>query len=146
MANYSNDHDLVKIRPGIMGYNIDDWSDKHTEAKREIDRAIEHRWYLAEAYQTGVDTETTPFDSDLLSSSQVKQLSCFKTLQLIYEFLSKDGMEEDGFSRQMKHFEDRYDKELQKLLTYGIEYDWDDSGTVDEDERHKSQYRRQKRA
>ncbi len=146
MANYSTDLDLVDIRPNILQLGISDWTTKHTEAKRQIDRLVESRWYQSEAAEYGVNPESVPYDSDLLSATQVKRLSCFKTLELIYESLMKDTPEEDGFSRQMKHFHERFNDELQTLLSLGIEYDWDDDGTIEESERLKSQRRVQRRS
>jgi len=146
MANYSTDLDLVDIRPNIMNLGVDSWTTKHTEAKRQIDRILEVRWYQAEAAEYGVNPESVPYDSDLLNSTQVKLLSCYKTLELIYEFLMKDTPDPDGFSRQMLHFRERFAQELQTLLSFGVEYDWDDDDEIAEAERLKTQRRTLKRS
>jgi hypothetical protein len=146
MANYSNDLDLVKIRSNIMNHNVDDWTEKHTEAKSDIDRAIEKRWYPDAAADQGVDYTETVFDADLLDPDQLTRLSSYKALELIYQFLMKDTPEEDGYSRQMKHFKEKYDEELQALMSYGITYDWGDDGTFDDDDRLTTQRRRIHRA
>jgi len=145
MANYSTDLNLVEIRPNIMRLGTDSWSAMHTEAKSIIDRILEVRWYQDEAAEYGVNPAEVPYDADLLSTTQVKRLSCYKALELIYEYLMKDTPEPDGFHRQMLHFRERFETELQTLLSYGIDYDWDDDGTIDESERMKTQRRTLKR-
>ena len=119
----------------------EDWDDMHTEAKRQIDRLLEVKWYQDEAAEYGVNPESVPYDSDLLNADQVKLLSCYKALELIYEFLMKDTPEPDGFARQMEHYAKRFDDEFQTLLSLGVEYDWDDDGTIDESERLKPKRR-----
>jgi hypothetical protein len=145
MANYSTDDDLLTIRPKILSYGVSDWTDHHDRAKIIIDRILEQRWYRPEATHRGLTYEDTPFDSDLLDADQLKYLSCYKTLELIYAALMKPGPQPDGFERQMLVFKDEFDKELQSLLTLGITYDWDEDEEYAEDERITTVRRRLKR-
>ena len=145
MANYSTDADLIVIRPQILSYGVTDWTDHHDRAKVIIDRILEQRWYRPEATDRGLLYEDTPYDADLLDADQVKYLSCYKTLELIFAALMKPGPEPDGFERQMLFFRDEFDKELQSILTLGVNYDWDDDGEYAEDERIISIRRRLKR-
>lgn len=145
MANYSTDADLIVIRPKIAQMGISDLSPYHTEAKNRIDRILEQRWYRPEATNRGILYEETPFDSDLLRTAQVKYLSCYKALELIYEALMKDSPEPDGFEKKMLYYKGKFDDELQSLLSTGIDYDWDDDDVFAEDERISTVYRRLRR-
>jgi hypothetical protein len=58
----------------------------------------------------------------------------------------KPGPEPDGYARLMEHFKSRFDDELQSILALGLDYDWDESGTIDEDERIIMKKRRLRRA
>lgn len=146
MANYSTDADLLVIRPNIASLGISDLSAYHTEAKNRIDRILEQRWYRPEATNRGILYEETPFDSDNLRTAQLKYLSCYKALELIYEALAKECPEgPDGFERMEAKYHAKFDDELQSLLTLGIDYDWDDDDTFDEDERIRPVFRRLRR-
>jgi hypothetical protein len=145
MANYSNDQDLVKIRPNILKYKVTDWEDHHVEATREVNQVLEVRWYKEHAAEQGVDWTSTRFNPDLVDADFVRRLTCYKALELIYLFLMKDEPDEDAFEKQMFIFRDLYDAELQTVLVSGLGYDWDASGTVDADERLAPRIRRQMR-
>jgi hypothetical protein len=135
MANYSNDHDLVKIRPDILKYNVTDWEAQHVKAKKIIDRVLEVRWYKNHSAEQGVDWTATPFDSAKVDVNFVKDLACYKALELIYLHLMSDNVEEDAFARTRQLFADMYEKELQDVLASGLGYDWDASGKIEADER-----------
>lgn len=142
MANYTTDSDLTDVRPNILTLKgSNDWTHLHTEAKRQIDQILETRWYLHQADEYGVDYEDTPYDADLVDTTQIRRLAIYKVLQLAYEYLMKDVPNDDVYYRAMKHFGERFDDELQQILTVGVKYDWDSSGTVDEDEKNLPSYR-----
>ena len=71
----------------------------------------------------------------MLDTSQLKDLACYKCLYLVYRYLANDFIEDDGFTSNMKHFANEYNKELHRVVESGINYDWDGSGVVEEDER-----------
>lgn len=145
MANYSNDHDLIKIRGNILTYH-EDYEEKHTEAKDIIDRELEAKWYKQHADDEGIDWTTTPFDPNKVDAAYLRRLSCYKTLELIYLMLAHDAAEPDGFDRQRELFQELYEQELAKVLSLGLGYDWDASGTIEADERLRPRYRRLKRS
>ena len=56
--------------------------------------------------------------------------------------LMKDSPEADGFERHRKLFSKLYTQELKELLAIGINYDWDDSGSIGADEKYEPAARR----
>lgn len=137
MANYCEDSDLIKVRPKILSYNVSSWSDQATKATAVINRSIINRWYKQAAYDHGHNYTETIFDQDLLlnAETQLTDLAVYKTLQLAYEFLMKDNVD-DAFREQAKYFEKKYDKELSDVLATGLDYDWDGSEGISSTERY----------
>lgn len=148
MAAYSEDLDLISIRPDILNLGVEEWSEKHDAAKIIIDRAIDRKWYRSIALDNNVDYRDVPFDSDYLGNSgeQLKTLSCYKTLELIYLNLQKNTPEDDGFERQRKLFKGLYEDEFSDVVDSGLDYDWNRSGDIVLDEQLQTKKRRVRRA
>jgi hypothetical protein len=142
ITSYATDEDLLKIRPDILDLGVSDWDDQHKRAFQKINRDIEVRWYRPTCADLGIDWRVTEFDPDELQSGQLNTLACYKALELVYMFLMKNTENPDGFERQMKLFSSEYEKELQSIISFGLSYDWDDSGAVEDDEEHLYQPRR----
>ena len=148
MGNYSTDTDLLKIRSNILSLGVLNWESKHKDAKEYIDRSLASRWYRTIAADNNVDYRSVPFTGDQLSDggTQVNLLSCYKTLELIYLDLMKDTPESDGFERHSSIFEKKYHKEFEEILSSGIDYDWDDSGSITSEEKDQPKKRRLQKA
>jgi len=131
---YSTDADLLKVRSTIMSLGVDDWSDFHDTAKTKIDEDLEVKWYRQAAASAGYDWRYTPFDVTLLlnSATQLLDLSCYKTLFLIYRYLAQDTtMEQDAYGQQRNYWEAMYDQEFKRVIEKGLDYDWDESAAID---------------
>lgn len=139
---YCTDADLVKYRPNILQLGVESWEEQREEAYKVINRVLETRWFRKVAPEMGFDILLTSFDPDLVKENNLTRLEIFKTLELIYMYLKKDSPEADGFERNEKAFRERYNEELEMVLSIGVEYDWDASGTVEQDERYIYQPRR----
>jgi hypothetical protein len=133
MANYCDNSDLAYERPKILDYGVEDWTDRITEAVSIINRAIEINWYRAASKEYDLDYREYAFDSDLLlnASTQLKRLCVYKSLNIIYRYLSKESPEADAFERYASLYEDMYKNELSDVLAQGLDYDWDGSGAID---------------
>jgi len=119
-----------------------DWSNQRTEAEWEINRALEARWYRDASAERGLDWQNTPFDAALvLTTEQLKRWSCYLTLAKIYELLSKDAAEPDAFERLAEKYEKKATDEGREVLSYGIDYDWDESGTIEATEKEQRVHR-----
>lgn len=129
---YSTDEDLTKIRPKILDYGVVAWDNQRNEAEAVIDRILEHQWYRHEASHLGVNWREYPFDAALMLNAdvQLKTLSCYKTLELVYLYLMKDAPEPDAFERQHGLFKKLFADELRAVLANGVDYDWDESGEL----------------
>lgn len=139
---YSTDDDLVKIRPNILDLGVSDWEEQHLEAFSIINRALISRWYKVIAAEHSIDWWLTEFSPDQVDVSQLLRLSCYKTLELAYTYLMKDGPDADGFERNAANFGKKYGQELKEVLSIGITYDWDDDDEYDTEEKFEPAPRR----
>jgi len=143
---YHSQSDLDDIRPDILSYGVDDFTERMEESEAIINRTLDSRWYRNVAADAGLDWRATPFDPELvLTVSQITRLACYKSLELIYLFLMKEALEPDAFERQMETFKKLYKDELSEVLTAGIDYDFDQSGEIEPDESSIPTVRRLKR-
>jgi hypothetical protein len=136
MATYCTDADLVKYRPNILDLGVESWKEQREEAYALINRIIAARWFRRACPEMGYDPTTETFNPEYVADGTFTRLEAFKTLELAYMILKKDSAEADGFERNEKTFRDRYNEELEILLSIGIDYDWSGSGLVDDDEKY----------
>lgn len=143
---YHTEDDLVEVRPNILSYGVSDFEPQMEESESIINRTLESRWYRAAAAENGLDFRTDVFNPALvLTTSQVKRLATYKSLQLCYLHLMKEAPDPDAFERQMSTFKKLYDEEMQEVLGAGIDYDWDESGVIEAGENLQPTYRRLQR-
>jgi hypothetical protein len=145
MATSYHDHeDLVKVRPDIMNYGVEDFSDQMEESEDIVERVIETQWYRNVALNYDIDWRSTPFDSTLLltATTQLRRVCVYKSLELIYLFLMKESKEPDAFERQCGTFKKLYQEEMSEVLRSGLDYDWDETGSLASDERLQPSVRR----
>ena len=123
---YSIDSDLQKVQKNIMSLDANGFLDHHIEAELIIDRDIENDWFF-EARDNG--GHSGDFDSSLiLPQSQLKRLSTYKAIELIYMFMAQNSVD-DPFVTKSKMFADRYKSELLSVIANGIAYDWSGDGS-----------------
>lgn len=93
-------------------------------------------WYREAANdEVGKDYRQYPFNpSLLLDTSQLTDAATYKTLELVYEKLSKDR-EDDAFRVQEDRYRKRYEEEIKRVIKAGLHYDWDGDGALEEEER-----------
>ena len=128
MTNYSTDGDLVYLRPNILNNGQADFAWAHNQAYEIINRTIEAEWWISVAPLHNINTAETAFDITKLDATQLKTLSVYKALSLIYTSLAKDIPTEDGPYQWHAHFREQYDEELSRLMKTGFNYDWEADG------------------
>ena len=82
-------------------------------------------------------------DEDLFTASQLTRAAVYQTLGYhIYPKLAKFDEQVDIFERKMEYYRKEYDREFEKILKDGIEYDADSSGTVTNTEKQAQYFNR----
>ena len=120
-----------------LGFALD-----HAEAKDDIDKIIEIKWFKPRVRERfGKDIEllegNLDFDADLMlnACTQLRKASSFRALgQYICPKLSKATRNADSWEKRAEEFNKKFEEEIERVLKVGIDYDWDRSGQVDDDE------------
>lgn len=145
MPAFSTDEDLLRIRPSVLDHGIDDLAALHEEAHDLIVELLEAQWYPARAEDEGINPDVTPFDETRLTTTRLRRAACYKVLELLYGQLAKATPEPDGFERLSTKYEKKFDTEFQRIMSIGLDYDWNQGGAVAQDERFRSRLRRLRR-
>ncbi len=77
------------------------------------------------------------FDPELMlnAGTQLRKASSFRALgQYICPKLSKATRNADSWEKRADEFNEKFEEEIERVLKIGIDYDWDRSGQVDDDE------------
>lgn len=141
---FHGDDDLTDIRADIFSFGVTDFETQMLKSEEVVNRTLDARWYRNIADDYGLNWRNTPYDASLLlnGNTQLRDVSCYKSLQLIYLLLMKEAIEPDAFERQMSIFKKLYADEINEVLTAGVDYDWDQSGTIEAGENKQPQIRR----
>ncbi len=114
----------------------------HDEAKDDIDKIIEVKWFrprVREKYGRGIEFLSGDLDFDpslmLNAQAQLRKASVYRVLaNYVFPKLSKSTRNADAWEKRAEEYGKKFDEEMERVLSTGIDYDWDASGDVDEDE------------
>ena len=127
----SNDDDLLKYQPDILNYGIDEFTEEHAKAREDILRAKQYYSFEGNSFHAQMEPER-------LTESQFNRCAVFRVLsEYALPQLTKwnPSGDEDKFQVMMKHYHQRYNEEFEAILMDGVLYDFDEDGTVQDDER-----------
>jgi len=133
MANYSVDADLTNLRPNILNNGQAGFAWAHTQAYNDINNRIEAEWYMSAASGHSIDPNTTAMDLTKLVAAELKMLSIYRALELIYISMAKDVPTEDGPFQWAAWARNEYNIEFERLLKVGFSYDWAGDGITQAD-------------
>lgn len=130
---YSTDDDLVYLRPNILNNGQASFAWAHERAYEDINTRIEAEWYIGVAAFHSIDYTTTAMDPTKLVATDLKQLSVYRALELIYVSLAKDVPTEDGPFQWASWARSQYEEEFARLVKIGFTYDWSGDGITQAD-------------
>lgn len=130
---YATDADVAAVNSDVFNAGIEDLTAFHTEATRVIDRILDQNWYRDQCGEYGVDWREDAFDADLMlnASTQLKYAAVYKFIALAAERLDNYADEGGKWERLRDHFEQRFQDEIAMVISGGIDYDWDQDGSVE---------------
>lgn len=142
---YCTYDDLLDKRPALKNHGGAPFRDQLEEAKILVDEDIELYWYRPAAEKRGIDWSNSDnaFDPESLisqagstsdSTKRLKRIAILKSLQLVYEYLSKDS-KEDNYLVISDRYANQYREELDRIVSAGLDYDWDDDDTLEDTEK-----------
>ena len=131
-------------RTGVKVVQVDSsgFSADHHEAAYDIDRIIEVKWFrprVRERYGRNIEFlgRDLEFDAELMLNAavQLKKAAVYRVLGgYVCPKLSKATRNADAWEKRAEEFSRRFDEEIERVLSSGIDYDWNASGQVDRGE------------
>jgi len=125
---FSTDADLSDIVPDILTLGITSFADEHPKAQADIEREIRNRWWE----KRGISGELNP---DYLTDSQWTRIAVYLVLWKYALPQLTNWVDGDRFQNMIGFYKSRYAEELEAVFQDGVEYDDDNNGTIDEDEK-----------
>ena len=125
---FSTDSDLTDIVPDILTLGITSFADEHPKAQADIEREIRNRWWE----KRGISGELNP---DYLTDSQWTRTAVYLVLWKYALPQLTNWVDGDRFQAMISFYKARYAEELEAVFQDGVEYDDDNSGTIEADEK-----------
>lgn len=125
---FSSDSDLTAIVPDILSLGISDFSDEHARAEADIKREIRRKWWPRTNYK-GEMNDT------LLTDSQWTRANVYLVLWKYALPQLTNWVEGDRFREMIDFYRDLHSQEMESVFNDGVEYDADEDGTVQNDEK-----------
>jgi hypothetical protein len=125
---FSTDSDLTAIIPDILSLGISSFSDEHAKAEADIKREIRNRWWS----RTGYSGE---LDDTLLTDTQWTRANAYLVIWKYAMPQLTNWVEGDRFREMQAFYRDLYNQELEAVFADGVEYDYNEDGTISEDEK-----------
>lgn len=125
---FSNDSHLIDIQPDILDLGIDTFYEEHARAEAEIKREIRGTWWPRTGY-------TGEMDDSLLTDSQWTRASAYLVLWKYALPQLTNWVDGDRFREMIGFYRDMYTQELNAIFADGVEYDYDEDGSVSTEEK-----------
>lgn len=133
MANNTN---LQEYAPEVFQQGVDDWTDELAKAQVDVTNMIQFKWW-------NKFYSRSEFDASKLVDTQWTKTTVYQALYAyILPKLSTFRPEGDPFREQLTFYKDRFTEEWELQFGIGIQYDFEDDGTIgNEDVKQVSQNR-----
>ena len=125
---FSNDSDLVALVPDILSFGITSFSSEHALAEADIERKIRADWWD----KRGFSGELKP---QYLTDAQWKHSSAYLVLWKYALPKLTNWVDNDRFLEMIDFYKSRFAEEIEAVFKDGVEYDDDNNGTIDDDEK-----------
>lgn len=125
---FSTDSDLTALLPDILSFGILSFYEEHENAYQDILREIRNKWWD----KTGYSGE---LDETLLTDSQWTRASSYLVLWRYALPKLTNWVDGDRFQNMIDFYRSRYAEEMDAIFRDGIEYDIDEDGTIQNDEK-----------
>ena len=125
---FSSDADLMDIVPDILSFGIDSFSTDHAKAQADIERKIRADWWD----KRGFSGELKP---QYLTDSQWTRANVYLVLWKYALPQLTNWVDGDRFQVMIDFYKSRGAEEIEAVFKDGVEYDDDNNGTIDNDEK-----------
>lgn len=125
---FSTDSDLTAIVPDILSLGIESFSGEHAKAEADIIRELRRRWWPRTSYKGELD-------ATLLVDAQFTRANAYLVLWKYALPQLTNWVDGDRFREMITFYRDLYSQELEAILNDGVEYDFDEDGIIQNDEK-----------
>ena len=125
---FSQDSDLVALVPDILDFGITSFSTEHAKAQTDLTRTIRNEWW----YKKGIKGEMV---ASYLTDSQWTRCNAYLVLWKFALPQLTNWVQDDRFLNMITFYQQRYHEELSAVFADGVEYDDDNSGSIEDDEK-----------
>jgi len=125
---FSKDSDLQTIVPDILDLGIDSFADEHAKAEEDIKREIRRRWWPRTGYKGEMN-------DSLLTDSQWTRTNAYLVLWKYALPQLTNWVDGDRFRLMIDFYRDLYGRELESVLSDGVEYDFNEDGIIQDTEK-----------
>ena len=130
---FATNNNLQEYAPDVFEQGIDDWTDELTKAQTDVINMIQYKWW--NKYYS-----RSKFNSTLLVEAQWTKSTVYQALYAyILPRLSTFRPEGDPFREQLTFYKERFNEEFDIQFGLGIQYDFENDGSIDEDTNVKQQ-------
>jgi len=118
----------MDIVPDILSFGIDSFSTDHAKAQADIERKIRADWWD----KRGFSGELKP---QYLTDSQWTRANAYLVLWKYALPQLTNWVDGDRFQGMIDFYKSRFAEEIEAVFKDGVEYDDDNNGTIDNDEK-----------
>ena len=125
---FSTDSDLIAVQQDILDFGINSFTNEHAKAEADIKREIRARWWS----RTGRGGEMVDAQ---LTDSQWTRANVYLVLWKYALPQLTNWVDGDRFREMLSFYRDMYHQELEAVFADGVEYDFDDDGSISDGEK-----------
>ena len=125
---FSSDADLMDIVPDILSFGIDSFSSDHAKAQADIERKIRADWWDKRGFSGELKAQ-------YLTDSQWTRANAYLVLWKYALPQLTNWVDNDRFLGMIDFYKSRFAEEIEAVFKDGVEYDDDNNGTIDDDEK-----------
>jgi len=129
---FSTDSDLTAIQPDILSLGINAFTNEHAKAEADIKREVRKKWWPRTGYK-GEMNDSLLTDTQWTRANAYLVLWKYALPQLTKWVAAGGG--NDRFREMISFYRDLYSQEFEAVLADGVEYDFDEDGTIQDDEK-----------
>lgn len=125
---FSTDSDLTDLIPDILSLGINSFSDEHARAEEDIKREVRRKWWPKTGFKGEMD-DTKLVDAQWTRANSYLVLWKYALPQLT------NWVDGDRFQNMIDFYKARHAEEMDAVFQDGVEYDYNDDGTITDKEK-----------
>lgn len=138
--SFAVESDLLKYMPDALNFGVTNWDEALADAEADVKKLIKSRWFDREmgvrpkGQRLGITTSV--WDPQRLDDTQWTKATVYRAIsEYIMPVLSNFRPEGDAFREQIEFYEEKFEKEFNLELEFGVRYDMDNDDTFSDSEK-----------